>query len=85
LTIWARYRGLPRIDGNAWTKTLRKKTSLQFSIHDLRRSYATAKHLTLCKDSAKIFFAMIGASRVLQNYVAVSAAPTPHTTPAHRD
>lgn len=29
------------IDGNAWTKTLRKRTSLQFSIHDLRRSYAT--------------------------------------------
>jgi integrase len=29
------------MDGNAWTKTLRKKTGLQFSIHDLRRTYAT--------------------------------------------
>jgi integrase len=29
------------INGDQWTKTLRKKTGLEFSIHDLRRTYAT--------------------------------------------
>jgi integrase len=29
------------INGDGWTKTLRKKTGLEFSIHDLRRTYAT--------------------------------------------
>jgi integrase len=29
------------IRGDAWTKTLRKSTNIQFTIHDLRRTYAT--------------------------------------------
>jgi integrase len=34
------------INGDAWTKTLRKKTGLQFSIHDLRRTFATVAEST---------------------------------------
>ena len=34
------------IRGGAWTKRLRKKTGLQFSIHDLRRTYATVAEST---------------------------------------
>ena len=34
------------IRGSAWTKKLRKRTSLQFSIHDLRRTFATVAEST---------------------------------------
>jgi integrase len=34
------------IRGNAWSKTLRKRTGLQFSVHDLRRTFATVAEST---------------------------------------
>lgn len=34
------------IRGGAWTKKLRKKMKLEFSIHDLRRTYATVAEST---------------------------------------
>jgi len=61
------------IDGDAWTKTLRKKTGLKFSIHDLRRTYATiAESCDIPFLALKALLNHSAGSGITQKYVAMS-------------
>jgi integrase len=61
------------IDGNAWTKTLRKKTGLPFSIHDLRRSYATiAESTDIAWLALKALLNHSAGSNITATYVALT-------------
>ena len=61
------------IDGNTWTKTLRKRTSLEFSVHDLRRSYATiAESCDIPWLSLKGLLNHSAGSSVTASYVALT-------------
>ena len=60
------------IDGNAWTKTLRRRR-LQFSVHDLRRSYATiAESCDIPWLSLKGLLNHSAGSSVTASYVALT-------------
>jgi site-specific recombinase XerD len=61
------------IDGNAWTKTLRKRTGLQFSIHDLRRTFATVAESTdISWLSLKRLLNHTAGSSVTATYIALT-------------
>jgi integrase len=61
------------INGDQWTKTLRKKTGLEFSIHDLRRTYATvAESCDIPFLALKALLNHSAGSGITQSYVAMS-------------